>query len=295
MDNYILILVCIIGLCFGSFFNVVILRSLSGESIMFPASKCPKCGHKLYPWHNIPVISYIFLRGKCHFCKEKISIQYPVIELVTMILFGAAYLKFGLSIDTIFAIILLSGLIIMTGTDIKEKLVDCNIAIALAALGVIFSYLRVGNVTDSLLGILAGGLIIETLSHLGLLFPPKTRIMGEADTYVTGALGAYFGLKGICIVFIYSVMASMVLALPVYLYDRYKNNDKLTCILFVLFALAIVVYKSAFQNWITVGIVGIIGVLLSISIMKNIKNEGGRTYLPFVPALAAGTIYFMFF
>ena len=84
MENYILFWICIIGLCFGSFFNVVILRSLSNESIVFPGSKCPNCEHKLFWWHNIPVLSYIILRGKCYFCKEKISIQYPVIELATM-------------------------------------------------------------------------------------------------------------------------------------------------------------------------------------------------------------------
>ena len=92
-NNYILFWVCILGLCLGSFYNVVILRSLSGESIVFPPSKCPKCGNKLKPWHNIPVLSYIFLRGKCAFCKEKISIQYPLIELTTMILFAVSFLK----------------------------------------------------------------------------------------------------------------------------------------------------------------------------------------------------------
>ena len=59
---YVLFWICILGLCFGSFFNVVILRSLTGESIVFPSSKCPKCGNKLKPWHNIPVLSYVFLK-----------------------------------------------------------------------------------------------------------------------------------------------------------------------------------------------------------------------------------------
>lgn len=82
LQYYILFWVCILGLCFGSFFNVVILRTLSNESIVFPPSKCPKCNNKLLWWHNIPVLSYILLRGKCYFCKEKISIQYPVVELI---------------------------------------------------------------------------------------------------------------------------------------------------------------------------------------------------------------------
>jgi len=80
-------LVFIIGLCIGSFLNVVILRGLSGESIVMPPSKCPACDHKLYWWHNIPIISYILLRGKCGFCKAPISIQYPLVEGFTVIIF----------------------------------------------------------------------------------------------------------------------------------------------------------------------------------------------------------------
>ena len=133
--NYVLFWVCIVGLCFGSFFNVVILRSLSNESIVFPASKCPKCGNALKPWHNIPLLSYLFLRGKCAFCKEKISLQYPVVEFLTMLLFAFSFLKFGFSWKTLFAIILSSCMLIMTMTDLKEKLVDCNIAIGLAVFG----------------------------------------------------------------------------------------------------------------------------------------------------------------
>ena len=73
LNNYILFWVAILGLCLGSFYNVVILRSLTGESIVLPPSKCPKCNTRLKPWHNIPVLSYLFLRGRCAFCKEKIS------------------------------------------------------------------------------------------------------------------------------------------------------------------------------------------------------------------------------
>ena len=133
LNNYILFWICIFGLCLGSFYNVVILRSLNGENLAFPASKCPKCQTPLKPWHNIPVFSYIFLRGKCAFCKEKISIQYPLIELLTMGLFACSFLKFGIDWKTLFAIIICSTLLIMTMTDIKEKLVDCNIALIVLA------------------------------------------------------------------------------------------------------------------------------------------------------------------
>ena len=119
----ILCFVFVIGLCIGSFLNVVILRTLSEESIVFPASKCPKCQTPLKWWHNIPVLSYILLRGKCAFCKAHISIQYPLVELFTGIMFTVMAYKFGFGIETVYAWIITSLLIIIAGTDIKEKVV----------------------------------------------------------------------------------------------------------------------------------------------------------------------------
>ena len=85
----------IIGLCVGSFLNVVVLRGFSGESIVLPPSHCPKCDHKLAWYDNIPVLSYLILRGKCRYCSEKISWQYPVVELVTGLVFAGIYFKYA--------------------------------------------------------------------------------------------------------------------------------------------------------------------------------------------------------
>ncbi|UKI41233.1 MAG: prepilin peptidase [Candidatus Melainabacteria bacterium] len=82
IEIWLLVYIFVIGLCIGSFLNVVILRGLADESIVFPPSKCPKCLNKLKWYHNIPIFSYVFLRGKCAFCHEKISIQYPIIEFL---------------------------------------------------------------------------------------------------------------------------------------------------------------------------------------------------------------------
>ena len=85
--HFLLFWIFIVGICIGSFLNVVILRGLSGESIVFPSSKCPVCGNKLKWWMNIPVLSYILLRGKCGFCKTKISLQYPIVKSFFLYLF----------------------------------------------------------------------------------------------------------------------------------------------------------------------------------------------------------------
>ena len=149
----------VVGLVIGSFLNVVILRTVSGESIVFPASKCPKCQTPLKWYHNIPVFSYLFLGGKCAFCKERISIQYPIVELLTGILFVALFLKickpidplFGLSsmmpigwfqiLVYIFALIVTGLFISIAGTDFIEKKVADVHTIPLISIGLIFSFL----------------------------------------------------------------------------------------------------------------------------------------------------------
>ena len=233
--HYLLFWICILGLCLGSFFNVVILRTLSGESIVFPPSKCPKCGKKLFFWHNIPVISYILLKGKCYFCKEKISLQYPLVELSTMILFALSYIKFENSITTLFVMFWVSCLIIMTGTDLKEQLVDCNIAIAMGISGIIFNVISAGTIglTHSIAGIIIGGLILELIARTGYLFTDK-RAMGEADTYVAGALGAIFG-KDIIVVLLLGLLSSMVFILPVFVLDNFMSPAPLFVIVEVSF------------------------------------------------------------
>ena len=293
--HYLLFWICVIGLCLGSFFNVVILRSLSNESIVFPASKCPKCSHKLYFWHNIPLVSYILLGGKCYFCKEKISMQYPIIELLTMILFGISFVKFGISVKTLFVLFWISAFIIMTMTDLKAKLVDCNIAIAVGVSGLIYNFIAFGKVglLYAAVGMIVGGLILEVIARLGYLFV-KQRAMGEADTYVAAALGAVFG-KGILWVLLYGLIASMIIIVPMFLYNQYKMNNKKTCILSILFILSVLIFKLVVQNYFSLAALVTIGVMLSVSIMQGIKHEESRIYLPYVPALAAGTLYFLFF
>ena len=195
LEIFSLIWVIIVGLCMGSFFNVVILRSLKNESIIYPPSKCPNCGNKLKPYHNIPVLSYIFLRGKCAFCQKPISIQYPVIELVTGILFGWIFIKFGFKPITLFGIFWVSCLLIITATDLKEKIVDCNYAIAMAVAGLIYNCMNAGwfGFFNSFLGALTGVIVIEIIAYIGILMK-KGRALGEADTYVAGAFGAIFAV-----------------------------------------------------------------------------------------------------
>ncbi|WP_416237334.1 prepilin peptidase [Thermoanaerobacter sp. RKWS2] len=112
----------VLGLVIGSFLNVVIYRIPEGKSIMCPPNSfCPKCGHKLSPLDLIPVLSWIFLRGRCRYCKAPISIQYPLVELLTGTLYVLVFLVYGISIKTITGLILVSILIAVSFIDIKYK------------------------------------------------------------------------------------------------------------------------------------------------------------------------------
>ncbi|MBE7711346.1 MAG: prepilin peptidase [Cyanobacteria bacterium SIG31] len=292
--NYLLFWICILGACLGSFYNVVIIRSLSGESIVLPASKCPICGQKLKYWHNIPILSYLFLQGKCAFCKEKISIQYPIIEALTMGLFAFSFIKFGQSWATIFAMILSSCLLIMSTTDIKEKLVDCNIAIGLAVCGITYNWLINHTVLDSIYGILLGILTMEILARLGYLFK-KGRAFGEADTYIAGALGACFGLSGITHILIYTLITSALFIIPIFLYQQIKNNNKSLSIFFILFIISVLVHKTICQSWYSFIAIICLGCILIYKILGNLKNDSEPLYFPLVPAFSIATLYFLFF
>lgn len=229
----VLTFILVIGLCVGSFMNVVILRTVSEESIVFPGSKCPKCQTPLKWYHNIPVFSYIFLKGKCGFCKEKISIQYPIVELLTGILFVALFLRFctpfdllfGLSVINpislpqiiiyVFSLIVTCLFIAIAGTDILEKKVSDAHTLPLIGIGILYSltfsiisfigYSKANGLpkinldfilTCPILYCLAAGILgflIMEAISRLGLVTVGTRAFGEGDSYIAAGIGSVFG------------------------------------------------------------------------------------------------------
>jgi leader peptidase (prepilin peptidase)/N-methyltransferase len=95
MDFLLLLVAVVLGLIFGSFFNVCIYRIPRDLSVVSPASHCPNCGQRLPFWLNIPLLTYLFLRGRCFFCHQTITLRYPLVEAFTGLLFGVAAWRFG--------------------------------------------------------------------------------------------------------------------------------------------------------------------------------------------------------
>ncbi|MCF7822741.1 MAG: prepilin peptidase [Candidatus Marinimicrobia bacterium] len=117
------------GLLLGSFLNVVIYRLPRGESVILPTSHCPHCNHQIRPWENIPVISYLYLRGKCSSCKSGISLQYPLVEILTGLVFYLTYYKYGLSWDLVLFSLFGALLIAIAFIDIHHMIIPDSMII----------------------------------------------------------------------------------------------------------------------------------------------------------------------
>jgi leader peptidase (prepilin peptidase)/N-methyltransferase len=202
------------GILIGSFLNVVIYRIPKGESIVFPSSKCQSCQTPLKWYHNIPIFSWLFLRGKCGFCSEKISAQYPLIELTTGIIAISLFYKIGLvwQLPLIFAVFTLLLALVMI--DFKYMEIPDSLNLLALALAVITPSI-LDSIQDALLA--AGGL---TLLRYYLTYFLNKEAMGEGDIIVAGTMGALLGFP----LFFYALFLSAILAIIPSLMA--KNEDK---------------------------------------------------------------------
>ena len=184
------------GLLLGSFYNVCIYRIPRKESIAFPPSHCPKCGHKIRWWENIPVISYVLiLRGKCSSCGEKISVQYPIVELVTGLAFGGIYHRYGMSIWTAELIIAASILIIASGIDWEQYYIPDRFTLGLLALGHGFSFFNGVGIERSFMGSAAYGFLFVMIYGYGeRIF--KKEVLGFGDVKLAAGIGSLVGYFG---------------------------------------------------------------------------------------------------
>lgn len=211
----------IFGSIVGSFLNVCIHRMPLGESIVWPHSHCPKCQKKIPTYDNIPFLSFILLRGRCRFCKERISFRYPIVELLTAIMFLTVFSRYGLSYDFFIFCLFFCGLIIATFVDIQHRIIPDEISIGGIIFGLIFSAIKGLNLKplsynmhpalDSLMGILIGGGIIYLTGKLfDLVYfkllkrPPiqgETESMGGGDVKLLAMIGAFLGWQKAIFVF----------------------------------------------------------------------------------------------
>lgn len=322
-----LFFVFLTGLCFGSFLNVVVLRAFSNESISYPASKCPKCQKPLYWWHNIPVLSYIMLRGKCYFCKSPISIQYPIVEFVTAVLFSLAYLKFGFGIHLIYLWAVIFMALVLAVADIKEKVIFTRHVYVLAGIGLFYNFLYTmlnikepaitwlnNPFVNSIEGLLLGAVVMLVYFLIAGLLAGGKMAMGDGDIYIAGALGACLGFEKTAYMLIFAFLLQILITLIAYEYSLFKAKDfKIfaSVILFIIIGIGHCFLNNAgifAQNTVIFILYTIILMLVALYILKdtfarvwNLKDKNPDAVLenfvciPFGPALVATAITVLFY
>ncbi|HEV2522387.1 MAG TPA: prepilin peptidase [Candidatus Acidoferrales bacterium] len=210
------LLAFLFGLLIGSFLNVCILRIPADKSIVQPASSCPKCGKAIAPYDNIPVLSWLFLGGKCRHCKEKISAMYPAVELLTGLLFLGCYLVFGPTVNALKWAVFAALLVVLTITDLRERLLPDAVNFFGLGAGLVFSLFTKSldgtalwlanrwfefpppqmalSFADAVLGALAGSGLLWIVAE-GYFRLRGREGMGLGDVKMMAAVGAFLGLK----------------------------------------------------------------------------------------------------
>jgi len=185
-----IVAVSLFGLAIGSFLNVVIARVPAGRSLVRPGSACPGCSAPLTWYDNIPVLSFLMLRGRCRACGMHISWRYPVVETITAAVLVVAYVAFGPSADFLVACVLLPALVALTAIDLDHQMIPDAITLPGILIGLVINLAsRRISWLDSVVGILLGGglfLVIILVSRGG---------MGGGDLKLGAMLGAFLGWK----------------------------------------------------------------------------------------------------
>lgn len=214
LDPVILTITFIIGTLFGSFLNVVILRlPQPGVSVVFPASHCPSCKTDLRWFENIPLFSYIWLRGRCSHCRVAISPQYPVVELLTGLLAAAVIARFGITFSAAGYFVFSAALVTIIWIDIHHQIIPDVISIPGILLGFAFSFIT-PFITwqESLIGLAAGGGFFYAVSY-GYFLLRGHEGLGGGDIKLLAMLGAFLGWQSLFFIIFTSSLTGSIAGL----------------------------------------------------------------------------------
>jgi len=259
------------GLIIGSFLNVCILRIPARESIVKPSSRCPVCKTPIKPYDNIPVLSWLLLGGKCRNCHTKISPLYPLIELTTGGLFLLAYIDFGLTLTTAKWAALSALLLVLTATDIRERILPDKVNLFGFIIGILFSFfllpmdgaaLWIANrifefpppqaalaCVDALLGALAGSGLLWIVSE-GYFHLRGKEGMGLGDVKMMAMVGAFLGVKRTLLTILFGSLLGSVIGLAIMLLMRKDRDFELPFGAFLAAGALLVVYiGTPVLNW----------------------------------------------
>lgn len=251
--DFFAVYVFLIGLLFGSFFNVCIYRIPKEESIVSPPSHCPKCNTRLKTLDLVPVFSYIFLGRKCRYCGEKISPRYAIVEAITAIIFTSLYLEFGLSFE-FFKFVVMASFIIIIGlidhdtTDVYA--VTTYPGIACGLIFIIAAYFLDKPFLDGIFGGLLGGGVIAAIVYI-------TGGMGKGDIEICALAGLYLGFKSSIIMLFFSFVIGGIFGIILIVTKKKSRKDYIPFGPYIaLGALVAVFLGEQIFNWYTSFLIG---------------------------------------
>lgn len=253
------ITIFLLGLCLGSFLNVCIYRLPNSKSVIFPRSFCPACNNAISWYDNIPLLSYLILKGKCRSCNNRISFRYFLVEVITACLMVILYLHFiSWKLFLAYAV-LVSGLIVATFTDFDKRIIPDEISLGLLIVGFILSFIfpalhnsqsHLLSGLYSFLGILAGGGSILLLGILGkIIF--KKESMGGGDVKLFAMIGAFLGWKLVLLSFFISPFFGSIFGLTrkIIYKDEYMPYGPFLS----LGSIVVLLYGEEILNWVFAG------------------------------------------
>jgi leader peptidase (prepilin peptidase)/N-methyltransferase len=259
------------GSAIGSFLNVCIYRLPREESIVFPPSNCTSCNNPIRFYDNIPMISYLFLRGKCRSCRERISPVYLIVEVLSGLICALLVWRFGFSLTTLFYFVFLSALVVITFIDLEHMIIPNVITFPGIVVGIIYaglktdwntahllfgssrlnleSIIRILNgvpIIDSIFGIILGGGVLFLIGFLYEVIR-KREGMGMGDVKLLAMIGAFLGWKGVIFVVFISSLIGTVVGISIILYKRGDLKYAIPYGPFLSLAAALYCYTGGFS------------------------------------------------
>lgn len=295
------------------------LRFLADKPIVHPPSHCPKCDTPLRPIDNIPVVSYLLLGGQCHACKGTISIQYPLIELTTALLFCLAFWFYGLSWQTLFLFFFISNLIVIFITDLREKLIfECN-SLILIPVGLVYNAFQLGSMKgtfpldiglailhvpeglwSAVIAMAIVFIFFEGMILLSNLFF-GTDGFGHGDTHLMMGAGAFLGWPLTVLALLLGFVAQTIPAVPMLVIGWMKNKQYVSLIsggvAMIAGGLPLVLMNVPISLGLRSGLsllCLLVSVVALLVFLKQVKNNENYTYLPLGPALIIGVLVALF-
>jgi len=227
MEIILLIFSGLFGLTIGSFLNVIIYRLPRKIKFTKDRSICPNCSNQLKWYHNIPLFSYLFLKGRCGYCGQHISFRYPLVESINCLFYLYYYYRFDLTFDFIIFSILTSALIVIFFIDLDYQIIPDLITIPGMIIAIAVSWLpNAIGLIPSLIGLLVGGGSLYLIALLGdFLF--KKESMGGGDIKLAAMLGAFLGWQKIIFIFMSSAVIGLVISVFMMIYSKKLRKERI--------------------------------------------------------------------